>query len=77
MTNTPRQHTRATSHGSIAVEESGWGDLPVIEAIVHESNDRTGGDGIFRSAVRLRTAKMTHVAERVGLAMARFLPWYY
>ena len=77
MTNTPRQCTRARSHGSIAAEKSDRGDLPVMEAIIHEPNDRKGGDNIFRSAVRLRVAKMAHVAERVGLAMARFLSWYY
>jgi hypothetical protein len=76
MTNTPRQYTRARSHGSIAVEESGQGDLPVMDAITHESSDRKGGDNI-RSTVRLRVAKMAHVAERVGLVMARFLSWYY
>jgi hypothetical protein len=77
MTNTLRQYTRATSHGSIAAEESGQGDLPVMEAIMHESNDGKSGDNVFRSTVRLRVAKMAHLAERVGLAMARFLSWYY
>ena len=76
MTNTPLQ-TRARSHGPIAAEKIGHGDLPVVEEIVRESNDRKGGDNIFRSTVRLRVAKMAHVDERVGLAMARFLSWYY
>ena len=73
MTSTRRQHTTATSHGSVAVEETGQGHLQVMEAIVHEPKDID----IFCSTVRLRVAKIARVAERAGLAMARFLSWYY
>jgi len=40
-----------------------------MEAIMRESDDGKGRDNILRSTVRLRVAKLAHVAERVGLAM--------
>lgn len=36
---------------------------------MRESDDRNGGDDIFRNTVELRVAKLAHVTERAGLAM--------
>jgi hypothetical protein len=77
MTNTPRQYTRAASHGSIADEKSCQAGLPVMRQLCASPMTVKGGDSIFRSTVWLRIAKMAHVTERFGLAMARFLSWYY
>jgi hypothetical protein len=77
MTNAPRHYTRATSHGSIADEKSCQGDLPVMRQSCASPMTLKGGNSIFRSTVWLRIAHMSHVAERFGLAMARFLSWYY
>lgn len=52
MTNTSRQYTLATSHGSIAVEESGHGDLPTL--LIHGNSSCRG---VFRNQMEGPLAK--------------------
>jgi hypothetical protein len=47
MTNTPRQYTRAMSHGSIADEESCQGDLLVMRQSCASPMTVKGGDIFF------------------------------
>jgi pimeloyl-ACP methyl ester carboxylesterase len=52
MTNTSRQYALATSHGSIAVEETGDGDLPTL--FIHGNSSCRG---VFRSQMKGPLAK--------------------